>query len=300
MHRTLLAALLFSGIAIAQTQPAHPAKAAAKAAATSAAAEGTTVLPTEDTVNSFLFQMFGYDATITWKVNEIRPSEVPGLAEVSIVLTNPQGSNPSRLLVSADGKHALTGDILPFGAKPFDEARAKLEKGVNGPAKGPAKAAVTIVEFSDMQCPHCAKAAPAIEQLLAQEPEAHFVFQNFPLPAHNWAEKAAGYIECVGRAPNDAVWKFIQKTFDEQANITEANADEKLKAIATASGANGDEIAACAVKPDTKAKIEASIALGKSVGVTSTPTLFINGRNFPGAASVDVLKKVVEFQASQN
>jgi protein-disulfide isomerase len=300
MHRTLLAALLFSGIAIAQTQPAHPAKAAAKAAATSAAAEGTTVLPTEDTVNSFLFQMFGYDATITWKVNEIRPSEVPGLAEVSIVLTNPQGSNPSRLLVSADGKHALTGDILPFGAKPFDEARAKLEKGVNGPAKGPAKAAVTIVEFSDMQCPHCAKAAPAIEQLLAQEPEAHFVFQNFPLPAHNWAEKAAGYIECVGRAPNDAVWKFIQKTFDEQANITEANADEKLKAIATASGANGDEIAACAVKPDTKAKIEASIALGKSVGVTSTPTLFINGRNFPGAASVDVLKKVVDFQASQN
>ena len=300
MHRTLLAALLFSGIAIAQTQPAHPAKAAAKAAATSAAADGTTGLPTEDTVNSFLFQMFGYDATITWKVNEIRPSEVPGLAEVSIVLTNPQGSNPSRLLVSADGKHALTGDILPFGAKPFDEARAKLEKGVNGPAKGPAKAAVTIVEFSDMQCPHCAKAAPAIEQLLAQEPDARFVFQNLPLPMHNWAEKAAGYIECVGRAPNDAVWKFIQKTFDEQANITEANADEKLKAIATASGANGDEIAACAVKPDTKAKIEASIALGKSVGVTSTPTLFINGRNFPGAASVDVLKKVVEFQASQN
>jgi len=79
-----------------------------------------------------------------------------------------------------------------------------------------------------------------------------------------------------------------------------SNADEKLKAIATASGANGDEIAACAVKPDTKAKIEASIALGKSVGVTSTPTLFINGRNFPGAASVDVLKKVVDFQASQN
>jgi protein-disulfide isomerase len=188
---------------------------------------------------------------------------------------------------------------MPFGAKPFDDARAKLEKGVNGPAKGPAKAAVTIVEFSDMQCPHCAKAAPAIEQLLAQEPDARFVFQNLPLPMHNWAEKAAGYVECVGRASNDAVWKFIQKTFDEQANITEANADEKLKAIATASGANGDEIAACAVKPDTKARIEASMALGKSVGVTSTPTLFINGRNLPGAAPVDVLKKVVDFEASQ-
>jgi protein-disulfide isomerase len=130
------------------------------------------------------------------------------------------------------------------------------------------------------------------------------VFQNFPLPAHDWAEKAAGYIECVGRAApgqpsNDAVWKFIQKTFDEQANITQANADEKLKAIATASGANADEIAACAAKPDTKARIEASIALGRAVGVSATPTLFINGRNLPGGAPVDLLKKIVDFQASQ-
>ena len=298
MYRTLLAALLLSGIAIAQPQPASPAKAAAKPAATSAA-EGTTGLPTEDTVNAFLFQMFGYDATITWKVNEIRPSEVPGLAEVSIVLTNPKGSNPNRLLVSADGKHVITGEIMPFGAKPFDDARAKLEKGVNGPAKGPAKAPVTIVEFSDMQCPHCAKVAPGIDQLLAQETEVHFIFQNFPLPMHDWAEKAAGYVDCVGRASNDAVWKFIQKTFDEQANITEANADEKLKAIATASGANAEEIAACAAKPDTKARIEASIALGKSVGVNATPTLFINGRNVPGGAPVDLLKKIVDFQARQ-
>ena len=304
MHRIMLAALLLSGIAIAQTTPTLQTRPAAKPVAASSANTGTTVLPTEDTVNSFLFQMFGYDPTITWKVTEIRPSEVPGLAEVSIVITNAQGSNPNRLLVSADGKRAITGDILPFGAKPFDDARAKLEKGVNGAAKGPAKAAVTIVEFSDMQCPHCQKAAAGIEQLLAQEPEAHFVFQNFPLPSHNWAEKAAGYVDCVGRASaggaaNDAVWKFIQKTFDEQANITEANVDEKLKAIATASGANGDEIAACAVKPDTKARIEASLALGKSVGVNGTPTLFINGRNVPGGAPVELMKKIVDFQASQ-
>jgi len=309
MHRTFLAALLLSGIAIAQTQPAHPVKPTAKPAATSAATGDTTVLPSEDTVNSFLFQMFGYEPTVTWKVTDIHPSEVPGLAEVSVVITNPQGSNPNKLLVSADGKHAITGDILPFGAKPFEDARAKLEKGVTGPAKGPAKAAVTIVEFSDMQCPHCAKAAPVIEQLLAQEPEARFVFQNFPLPAHNWAEKAAAYVDCVGRSSvgqspvgqssNDAVWKFIQKTFDDQANITEANIDEKLKAIATASGANGDEIAACAVKPDTKARVEASMALGKSVDVTGTPTLFINGRNVPGGTPLDLLKKLVDFQASQ-
>jgi protein-disulfide isomerase len=294
---TAIIAIALTTSAMAQTQPTN-AKAQAKptAAATPAA---KTELPSEDTVNSFLYQMFGYEATITWKITEIRPSEAAGLAEVTVIITSPQGSNANKLFVTADGKHAISGDILPFGAKPFDDARAKLEKGVNGAAKGPAKAPVTIVEFSDMQCPHCKTAAPNIDQLLAQEPDVHFVFQNFPLPVHNWAEKAAGYVDCVGRASNDAVWKFIQKTFEEQSNITEANADEKLKTIATDSGVKGDEIAACAAKPDTKARIVASVALGKSVGVTGTPTVFINGRALSGATPVDLLKKVVEFQANQ-
>jgi len=298
IFRTLLVAVVLAASAIAQTQPAHAAKAQAKPASTSEAAP-KAVLPSEDTVNSFLYQMFGYDATITWKVAEIRPSEAAGLAEVTVVITNPQGSNAYKLYVTPEGKHALMGSVMPFGAKPFDDARAKLEKGVTGPAKGPAKAAVTIVEFSDMQCPHCKNAAPNIEQLLALEPEVHFVFQNFPLPAHNWADKAADYVDCVGRASNDAVWKFIQKTFDEQSNITEENADEKLKAIATDSGVNADAIAACAVKPDTKIRVEASAALGKSVGVSGTPALFINGRNVNPTEQVDLLKKIVEFHANQ-
>jgi len=261
-------------------------------------------LPSEETVNSFLFQMLGYDPAITWKVNEIRPSEISGLAEVTFVITNSQGANQNRLLVSADGKHAIQGEILPFGARPFEDAQAKLDQGVNGPARGPAKAPVTIVEFSDMQCPHCQKAAPTIDQLLAQEPNVHFVFQNFPLPSHNWAEKAARYVDCAGRVSgsettNDAAWKFIQKTFEEQANITQANVDEKLKAIATASGINGDEIAACATKPETKARIEASVALGKSVGVSGTPALFINGQSVGAGAPVDLLKKIVDFKISQ-
>ncbi len=294
-QRKLLALFLLSGSAIAQTAPTLQTRPAAKASASDIA----TVLPTDDIVNAFLFQMFGYDSSISWKIVQIRPSEIPGLAEVSINLTTSQGSNQSRLLVSSDGKHAINGDILAFGPKPFEENRAKLEKGVNGPAKGPAKAAVTIVEFSDMQCPHCQKASPVIDQLLAQEPDAHFVFQNFPLPMHNWAEKAADYVDCIGRASNDAVWKFIQKTFDDQTNITESNADEKLKAIATASGANADEISACAAKPDTKARIEVSMALGKSVGVNGTPTLFVNGRAVSGGAPVEVLKKIVDFEAKQ-
>jgi protein-disulfide isomerase len=301
MLKNVVVSLCLAVAAFGQAKPAHPAKAAkpaAKLAATVPAA-ASPGLPSEDAVNAFMYQMIGYSPTATWKVADIRPTEIAGLAEVTVIITDQQGSNLNRFYVTADGKHAITGDIIPFGPKPFEEDRLKLEKGVNGPSRGPAKAPVTVVEFTDLQCPHCKQAAPIVEQVLAQEPAARFIFQNFPLPAHNWAEKAAGYVDCIGRNSGDAVWPFIQKTFEDQSNITEANADEKLKTIATAAGANAAETAACAVKPDTKARIEASLALGKSVHVTGTPAIFVNGRMLSGSVPADILKEIVDFAAAQ-
>jgi protein-disulfide isomerase len=258
-------------------------------------------LPTEDTVNAFMQQTFGYDSTITWKVASIKPSVAQGLAEVSVVVTNSQGQSAMTLYVTADGKHAMTGEILPFGAKPYAPAHEALLKGANGPSKGPAKATATIVEFSDLQCPHCKEAQPTVEKLLAEEPNARFVFQQFPLPMHNWAAKAAGYADCVGRSSNEAFWKFVEGTYAEQANITESNADEKLTAIADKAGVKGADIAACAAKPDTKTRVDQSIALGQAVGVAGTPTLFINGRRIGNVAQVpmEILKGLVEFAAKQ-
>jgi len=258
-------------------------------------------LPSEDTVNAFMQQTFGYDSTITWKVASIKPAAAQGLAEVNLVVTNSQGQSAMTLYVTPDGKHAMTGEILPFGAKPYAPAHEALLKGTNGPSKGPAKAAATIVEFSDLQCPHCKEAQPTVDKLLAEEPSARFVFQQFPLPMHNWAAKAAGYADCVGRASNDAFWKFVEGTYAEQANITESNADEKLTAIADKSGVKGSDMAACAVKPDSKTRIDQSIALGQAVGVTGTPTLFINGRRIGNVAQVpmEILKGLVEFAAKQ-
>jgi protein-disulfide isomerase len=263
--------------------------------------KSATNLPSEETVNSFLQQTFGYDSSVTWKISSIKPSVAEGLAEVTVVLSSPKGQSATTFYVAPDGKHALAGEIMPFGAKPYTPAQEALLKGVNGPAKGPAKAAVTIVEFSDLQCPHCKDAQPVIEKLLAAEPNARFVFQNFPLPMHNWANKAAAYADCVGRASGDAFWKFVQATFDDQANITEANADEKLTAIADNAGVKGADIAACATKPDTRARVEKSVALGQEVGVSGTPTLYINGRKIGNVVGVpeDVLKGLVEFAAKQ-
>jgi protein-disulfide isomerase len=271
-------------------------------AVVAAAQEKTsTNLPSEETVNSFLQQTFGYDSTVTWKITAIKPSIAAGLAEVDVVLSNSQGQSTTTLYVTPDGKHALTGDILPFGAKPYQPAKEALLKGVNGPSRGPDKAPVTIVEFSDLQCPHCKDAQPIIDKLLTEEPNARFVFQNFPLPSHNWAAKAADYADCVGRGSKDAFWKFVQGTFDAQSSITEANADEKLTAISDTAGVKGADMATCAAKADTKTRVEQSVALGQSVGVTGTPTVFVNGRRIGNVVGLppEVLKGLVEFAAKQ-
>ena len=261
----------------------------------------TPNLPSEATVDSFLQQQFGYEKDISWKISSIRPSGVADLAEVTVILANQQGQQLTRFFVAPDGQHALVGEVIPFGARPFDPAKKILEKGVTGPEKGPKDSAVTIVEFGDLQCPACKAAQPAIEQLVAAEPTARFVFQNFPLEMHNWAAKGAAYADCVGRASSDAFWKFVSKTYETQSDITSENADEKLTAIADGTGVKGADIAACAAKPDTKKNVDASLALGKSVDVTGTPTLFINGRKIGSfdARLLDVYKNLVEFAAKE-
>ncbi|MGD0761418.1 MAG: thioredoxin domain-containing protein [Candidatus Sulfotelmatobacter sp.] len=299
----LFSVLAFFSLAAAQTAPSlnAPAKPAAKTAEKSAANDASTVLPSEATVDSFLHATFGYDPQLTWKISSIVPAPVPGLAEVSVVLASPQGQQLSRFFVTADGAHALTGDIIPFGAQPFTPARRALEKGITGPSRGPKDAPATIVEFGDLQCPACKAAQPAIEALMAAEPNARLVFQNFPLEMHNWAAKGAAYADCVGRASNEAFWKFVAKTYETQADITAENADEKLTAIADGAGVKGTDIAACAAAPDTKARVDASVAFGKSMEVTSTPTLFINGRRIGNVSNIpaEVLKQLVEFAAKQ-
>jgi protein-disulfide isomerase len=290
----LTASLIFGQSQSGQTQATKPAKPAEKLGT-----HATPDLPSEATVESFLHEQFGYQSDLTWKIASIKPSTIEGLAEVNVVLANPQGQQLSRFYVAPDGQHALVGEIIPFGARPFDPAKKALEKGINGPSRGPKDAAVTIVEFGDLQCPACKAAQPTIEQLVAAEPQARFVFQNFPLEMHNWAAKGAAYADCVGRASSDAFWKFISSAYEKQAEITADNADEKLTALADGAGVKGSEIAACATQPDTKARIDASIALGKRVEVTGTPTLFINGRKIGSfdARLSDVYKALVEFAA---
>ncbi|MCU1307088.1 MAG: oxidoreductase [Acidobacteriaceae bacterium] len=298
--------LLFSFVAAAQQGTTPKAKASpaakppAKVAVAKTAETPDSSLPTNAVVDSFMRRMFGYNPAVTWKVVDISPSEIPGIARVLVTI----GGQPqaTQFYVVPGGQFAMVGEVIPFGADPFASARTKLDAEVGGPSRGAQNAPVTLVEFSDLQCPYCKTAQPIIDKLIAESANAKLIFQAFPLPMHPWAKKAAEYADCVAQQNQGAFWKFINSVYDAQSDITEATADEKFKSLATAAGVDAAKASACSTQPGTAARIEKSMDLGKEVGVSGTPTLFINGRKVQSIANtpIEQLKAMIDFEATQS
>ena len=312
MKRTLavfLAIFVLASFALAQTGSAAPAgKAdAAKPASPAAASPTGSDLPSEATVNAFFHRMFGFEPNLVFKVSSIKASPIDGLAEVTAVVTTPNGQQQiTKLFVAKD--YGIAGELMPFGPDPFAKARAILNKEAFGPTKGPATPATTIVEFGDLECPACKQAQPAIEKLLSEEPKVKLVFQNYPLDQiHPWAQKAAAYVDCITRENNDAAWKFIASVYEQQDAVNQqhesgaAALTTKLNELAAGAGVDAKQIAACADSAETKARLDHSKKLGDEVGIASTPTFFINGRRV-GSLNMppDVLKAVVDFEIAES
>jgi protein-disulfide isomerase len=266
--------------------------------------------PSDSSINSFVRQATGGgNPGITWTIAEVKPNAVANLTEVTVVLSTPQGRGAVPFLVTADSKWALRGDVSPFAADPFAADRAKLEKGLTGPWRGPANAPLTIVEFADLQCPACKAANAEVQRLVADEPRARFVFQQFPLTQiHKWAFKAAEVGDCVYREDPAAFWRFVEGVYGEQEKITAdtgntedagTKAEPKLIELATTAGVDGKKVAACVAQPATAARVNQSVELAKKMQVTATPTLFLNGRRVGGLGQMphEQLKRLADFMA---
>jgi len=288
---------MMSLAAAAQSGAGKPSQAKTTAAATKTApAPPPMLLPSKEQVDAAMQRNFGYDAGITWSILDIHPSPIPGIAEV-LVSINKQP--PVHVFVAPDMKNAIIGEMLPFGSNPFEPAREKL-KAADGPSRGPQKPVIEIVEFSDLECPHCKAAQPILEKLAGDFPQARYTFQQFPLPAsvHPWAMKASKYADCAAQQDKQAFWKFIDSIFENQGGIALATADDKLQQLATATGLDAQKLSACAATPETEARVNKSLQLGQELDVNQTPTVFINGRRVNGIANIpyEQLKSLVQFE----
>jgi protein-disulfide isomerase len=263
----------------------------------------TATSPSTQEVNSFLKQIWGYDPNRVWEVVGIETTEAPGVVRVTI-LVGEQGVShspaPTVFFVTPDGHHAVAGsDVITFGAHPFAPVRQKLETGATGPHRGASSKNLMFVEFADLQCPDCKIAAPTMDKLATDFPNARIVFQVFPLTTiHPDAEKAAEYAVCVAQQKgNAAFFQFVQAVFDTQENL-KTDADGTLKAAATKAGADAAAVASCAGTPAAANAVAASVKLGKDLNVNETPTLFVNGRPVPvTGAPYNTLKQIISYTA---
>ncbi|MBV8437818.1 MAG: thioredoxin domain-containing protein [Silvibacterium sp.] len=267
--------------------------------------------PTRETVEAFLRVSWGYDTDRVWQVQAIQKTPAPGVSKVTALVA--QKSDPQQQVatllfdVTPDGKHLISNnDVLPFGAAPYADTRRILSERADGPSRGAADKKFEFVEFADMQCPHCKAVQPTIERLISDFPQAHFVFENYPLTSiHTEAYKAATYGTCVAQqAGNDAFFKYIDAVFAAQDGLTPQTSDSTLADAVTKIGLDSTKIGSCSYTSAAKAPVDASIKLGQDLEVTETPMLFINGRQMPvgevvnGQLPYDTLKKIVAWQFS--
>lgn len=156
--------------------------------------------------------------------------------------------------------------------------------------RGPSDAPVTVVEYADFQCPYCGTFHPTMQRLMTDYPnKIRWVYRNFPLTSiHPEAQPAAEAAECA--AQQGKFWEFADQLFSNQQSLTTAYYPEVAKNI----GLNVGKFTSCVKDGSGRAKISADVTDATQIGVSGTPTSYINGTEIPGAQPYETVKAQVD------
>ena len=165
----------------------------------------------------------------------------------------------------------------------------RLEVAAEGPTLGAPKAKVTIVEFSDFQCPFCSRAEATVKEVMkVYDGKVRLVYRDYPLPFHPQAEKAAEAAHCAG--DQGKYWEMHEKLFANQQAL-EAPA---LKGYAKDLGLDQAKFDKCLDAGEKTGLVETNRKAGEKVGVTGTPAFFINGYMLSGAQPFEEFKAIID------
>ena len=223
-----------------------------------------------------------------------------------------QIASPERTLVLflSPDQHFLSSELLDLGVDPGVEKQrvasateADLTAG-DSPSIGPADAPITIVEFSDFQCPFCRRF-----EMLLRSPELHkenvrIIYKQHPLAIHGWARKAALATICANAQGNAAFWRMHDFLVDSQRTMTTDNVDQQINSFVQHDNQlNASEFGACVTSKQAADILQRDEALGDKYNIHATPTIFINGvrkRNFQSAQELQDVIDQMRASASGN
>jgi len=286
----MLAVLFTVRVSLAQQSPAS--------VTSSAPAANAPYSPLQKSVEDYLRHIYAFGSDIAIHIDAPKQSPIPGLLEVNVHVKQAENEENAKFYVSADGKYLVRGDVSDLTKDPLAETRAQIQM-KDAPATGDPKAPVTIVEFSDFECPVCRTLHDTLRGILPNYPNVRVIFKDFPIEQiHPWARTAALAGRCAYNQDPKAFWKLYDSIYDNQEVISAANAWEKMNDYAAQAGLTPEVFKACLASPEAGAAVDASRTNGQALEVGSTPTLFINGRRLVGADS-RLIEQYIKYELQQ-
>lgn len=242
----------------------------------------------------------GFAPVVKIAIDDPTPSPFKGYFRVMVHLSSGAQKLDRLYYASADGKQFIAGNIWDLDRSPFIDTIQHLP--TNGPSFGPANAKVTIVVFSDFECPYCRELAKTIRDNVPQKypNDVRVVFEDFPIDSiHKWARAAAEAAHCIGNEKPDAFWAFHDWIFEHQQEIDTANLQDKVAAFTKQQHLDPAKVSACISSHATANQVTDSQQAGQELQISRTPTLFINGRMVPGAVPWEQLDTVIKLELNR-
>jgi protein-disulfide isomerase len=233
-------------------------------------------------------------------VSAVGDSKIPGAKSATLELQRGGQTQKVDVLMSPDGRYVVFGDVEDVTADPFAEVAKKINL-KDTPSKGPDNAKVVIVEYSDFQCPYCARAHDTLSQVEKEYGDKiRVLHKQFPLAFHKWAEGGSIGALCVYQQDKNAFWKVYDYLYKNQGTVTPENVKEKvLESVKDDSKINKEKFNECYDGKKTLDKVKADMAEGQSVGVSGTPAFLINGRKISGAQPLQNFKAIIDDELSR-
>jgi protein-disulfide isomerase len=194
----------------------------------------------------------------------------------------------------------IAGELLDLGSDPWGRVDMNQMHLANRATMGPADAPITIVEFADFECPHCAYAMGVVETAVESKysGKVRLIFKNFPLQGHQWARAAAIASECVLLQNPAVFWDYARDIYRNQALITPDNLGQRIDDFARHNQLDVDSLHACEMGQAADQMVAQDMTDGENAHVVSTPTLFVNGIPVLGAEP-DVLDSVIKSELAK-
>ena len=233
---------------------------------------------------------------VSLKLVDLAPASVPGLLTANLEASKGTTTQRVPLLISRDGRYFVQAQLTDLTVDPYRTYADKISL-KDMPMRGNPNAKVTIVEYSDFQCPFCARAYTTVETEVMKQygDKVRLVYKNFPLSdLHPWADGAALATACARRQSPEGFWKVYDFLFQNQQAITADNLKEKAQGVVKEAGLDVTAFDTCFDNQAARELVAADQTEAESLGVRSTPTFFVNGRKLEGAVPFDNFKAVID------